>query len=119
VSAYRESVRLAVAHGVKSIAFPPISMRTYRYPIPRGAYLAVKTIRDFLASNQSLEVVRLVTVTPEEYEAFSKAITGELPVPEPIPPRPLRREPPVSESPPTTRYRYHAGWDEKDTPTRG
>jgi O-acetyl-ADP-ribose deacetylase (regulator of RNase III) len=119
VSAYRESLRLAAAHGVKTIAFPPISMRTYRYPIPRGAYLAVKTIRDFLASNQTLEEVRLVTVTPEEYEAFSKAITGELPAPEPTPPRPPRTEPPASESSKTMRYLYPEGWDAKDDRTRG
>src|ERR1700678_1644907 len=42
-SCYRESLTLAVAHGVRSIAFPAISCGVYGYPIPAAAQIAIET----------------------------------------------------------------------------
>ena len=47
-SAYRNSLRLAAEHGVKSIAFPAISTGVYGFPKKRAARIAVATVRDFL-----------------------------------------------------------------------
>src|SRR5689334_2633938 len=43
-SCYRESLRLARSHDVRSIAFPAISCGAYRFPLPRAAQIAVETI---------------------------------------------------------------------------
>src|SRR5689334_23746684 len=51
---YRASLRLAVEHGVRSIAFPAISCGIYGYPIPDAARIAVRTVAGFLASDQSI-----------------------------------------------------------------
>ena len=44
-SCYRESVRLAVANGVESLAFPGISTGVYGYPVERAADIAVAAVR--------------------------------------------------------------------------
>src|SRR4029450_13175825 len=47
---YRSALQLAVENGLKTIAFPAISCGAYGYPIPEAAQIAVKTTRDFLAT---------------------------------------------------------------------
>jgi O-acetyl-ADP-ribose deacetylase (regulator of RNase III) len=44
-SCYRESLALAAAYGVHSIAFPAISTGAYAYPADQAARIAVNTIR--------------------------------------------------------------------------
>lgn len=45
---YRESLKLAVAHGLSSIAFPAISCGAYGYPLHQAAEIAVNETRGFL-----------------------------------------------------------------------
>ena len=52
---YRNSLELAVKHGLQSIAFPSISTGIYAYPIEQATAIAVKTARDFI-KEQALEV---------------------------------------------------------------
>ncbi|MBN8886674.1 MAG: O-acetyl-ADP-ribose deacetylase [Rudaea sp.] len=40
-SCYRESLRLAAAHGIRSIAFPSISCGVFGYPLAQAARIAV------------------------------------------------------------------------------
>jgi len=58
-SCYRRSLELAVEHRVKTIAFPAISTGVYRFPAERACAIAVKTVRQFLSANPSIESVRL------------------------------------------------------------
>ncbi len=44
-SCYRESLKLAAAHGVASIAFPAISTGIYGFPPERAAPIAVEAVR--------------------------------------------------------------------------
>lgn len=44
-SCYRETLRLANEHSVKTIAFPAISCGVYGYPIDQATAIAVKTTR--------------------------------------------------------------------------
>lgn len=45
-SCYRESIKLALANGIKSIAFPAISTGVYGYPKPGAAKIAVKILKE-------------------------------------------------------------------------
>lgn len=44
-SCYRESMSLACAHGVRTIAFPSISTGVYGYPVEQAARIAVTAMR--------------------------------------------------------------------------
>jgi O-acetyl-ADP-ribose deacetylase (regulator of RNase III) len=46
--AYRNSLRLAVSKGLKTIAFPSISTGAYGYPVEKASKIALKTVKDFL-----------------------------------------------------------------------
>ena len=54
-SAYRHSIALAQAHGLRSIAFPAISTGIYGYPLDAATRVAVNTVRDAAATPGSLE----------------------------------------------------------------
>ena len=75
-SCYRESLTLAVAHGVKTIAFPAISCGVYGYPIPDAARIAVGTVVDFLNGNDSLTQIVFACFGQSVAGAFQKALSA-------------------------------------------
>lgn len=46
-SSYRNSLRLAVESGCKTVAFPSISTGVFGYPVDKAAHVALKAIVDF------------------------------------------------------------------------
>jgi len=59
-SCYRRSLEIAVAHGVKSIAFPAISTGAFGFPRERAARIALTEIRRGLALHTEITRVLLV-----------------------------------------------------------
>jgi O-acetyl-ADP-ribose deacetylase (regulator of RNase III) len=57
---YRNSLALAVEHGVRSIAFPAISCGVYGYPIEEACAISVREVREFLAKSDAIERVVFV-----------------------------------------------------------
>ena len=57
-SCYRRSLEIAAERGLKSIAFPSISTGVYGYPIELAAEIAVRTVRQFVKSDNSLAAFR-------------------------------------------------------------
>jgi O-acetyl-ADP-ribose deacetylase (regulator of RNase III) len=53
---YANSLKLALKHEVKSIAFPNISTGVYGYPKEEAAQIAVQTVKDFLSEHPGPEV---------------------------------------------------------------
>lgn len=45
-SCYRNSLQLAMEHGIRSVAFPSISTGVYSYPLKQAAEIAVQAVRD-------------------------------------------------------------------------
>ncbi len=68
--AYESSLQLAIAHHVKSIAFPNISAGIYRFPKELAAQIAVETVQEFLADNSGLERVVFVCFDAENFELY-------------------------------------------------
>lgn len=59
-SAYRNSLRVAVENGARSVAFPGISTGVYGFPQERAARIAVEEVRKFLEQDQTIERVVFV-----------------------------------------------------------
>jgi O-acetyl-ADP-ribose deacetylase (regulator of RNase III) len=58
---YRASLALAVAHDVRSIAFPAISTGVYGFPRPQACAIAVNQTHRFLLRDDTLERVILIS----------------------------------------------------------
>jgi O-acetyl-ADP-ribose deacetylase (regulator of RNase III) len=56
-SCYRHSLDLALAHGIRTIAFPAISCGVYRYPMERAAKIAVHECRRFTQEHDAIELI--------------------------------------------------------------
>lgn len=69
-SCYTSSLQLAVANGVKSIAFPAISGGVYGYPIEKAARVAISTTREFLKCNNSLEKIIFICFDDRVYRVY-------------------------------------------------
>ncbi len=67
---YRESLTLAAAHGIETIAFPAISCGVYGYPIPAAARIAIGTTEAFLSADAGLKQV--------VFACFGQAVTDAL-----------------------------------------
>ncbi len=71
---HRESLRIAVENGLKSVAFPAISTGAYGYPLDEAARVAVGAVSEFLAAKPPLDRVRFVLFGAEAYSAFEAAL---------------------------------------------
>jgi O-acetyl-ADP-ribose deacetylase len=71
-SCYRNCLRLAVEHELKTIAFPAVSTGVYGYPLSEAAKVSSQAIEEFLGSNTSLDQVRLVFFSPIDADVFLK-----------------------------------------------
>ncbi len=68
--AYKNSLKLAVAKGLKTIAFPSISTGAYRYPVEDASQIAVGTVKDFLEKEDKLERVVFVLFSENDYQVY-------------------------------------------------
>lgn len=57
---YRNSLALAVQHGIRTIAFPSISTGAFGFPARRAARIAVAEVRQFLGGDRTIEQVVFV-----------------------------------------------------------
>jgi O-acetyl-ADP-ribose deacetylase len=71
---YRNSLKLAVEYGVRSIAFPAISTGVYRFPLERASQIAVTEVSNFLKSNDSIDKVIFVCFDERTYTVYKKIL---------------------------------------------
>jgi len=69
-SAYRESLALAVASGLKTVSFPSISTGAYGYPVDSAAQTALQTVIRFLEEETSLQDVVFVLFDHRTCEVY-------------------------------------------------
>jgi len=71
-SAYRKSLQVASEQHLRSVSFPSISTGAFCYPIRLAAPVALKTIIEFLESEQhSFSEIRMVLYTREDEKAHA------------------------------------------------
>jgi len=69
--AYQNSLRLAVAKGLKTVAFPSISTGAYGYPIEDACRVALEAVKEFLEKEDSLDEVVFVLFSESALEAYA------------------------------------------------
>ena len=69
-SCYRWCLRLAVEHGLATIAFPALSCGAYGYPVEEACRVALDTTCDFLAADPSIRKVIFALYSQRNREAY-------------------------------------------------
>jgi O-acetyl-ADP-ribose deacetylase len=73
-SCYTESLRLAAAAGLRTIAFPGISTGVYGYPKAEACEVAVGAVRAWLATHDLPHVVTFCCYAPEDAELYRRRL---------------------------------------------
>lgn len=78
-SAYRSSLELATAHGIRSVSFPAISTGAYGYPMDEAARIALTTALGYLREHPEIALVRFVLFGEAAYRSFAGALKALAP----------------------------------------
>lgn len=73
-SAYRNSLKTAVEHNCKTVAFPSISTGVYRFPVDKAAAIAMSEIARFLEEHNSIEKVIMVCFDELTHTTYRTAL---------------------------------------------
>ena len=73
-NAYLNSLKLAAANGVETIAFPNISTGVYGFPKEKAAEIAIRTVTDFLKKNDQIKHIYFVCFDRENYELYDQIL---------------------------------------------
>jgi len=68
--AYQNSLRLAVAEELKTVAFPSISTGAYGYPVEEASRVALKAVKEFLEGEDSIDEVVFVLFSEHALEVY-------------------------------------------------
>jgi O-acetyl-ADP-ribose deacetylase (regulator of RNase III) len=74
-SCYRNSLSIAVQHGLRTIAFPAISTGAFGFPLERATRIAVREARTFLEQHSQIEHVTFVCFGQEARVAYRDALS--------------------------------------------
>jgi O-acetyl-ADP-ribose deacetylase (regulator of RNase III) len=69
--AYKNSLRLAVSNGLKTVAFPSISTGAYGYPVEGASRVALEAVKEFLEKEDSLDEVIFVLFSESALEVYA------------------------------------------------
>ena len=81
-SCYRESLRLASVHGLRTIAFPAISCGAYGYPLEDAVMIAVRECTEIAAGAAGIENITFACfdgAALHAYEAELRRLRGAAP----------------------------------------
>jgi O-acetyl-ADP-ribose deacetylase (regulator of RNase III) len=67
---YRNSLALAVAHGLETLALPSISTGAFGYPREEAAGVSSEAVAEFLRADETIREVRLVFFSRGDLETF-------------------------------------------------
>jgi O-acetyl-ADP-ribose deacetylase (regulator of RNase III) len=73
---YRNSLALAAARGLGSVALPSISTGAYGYPIAMAAPVALRAGRDALLEESGLRLLRFVLFSVTDLETYESALAA-------------------------------------------
>ena len=72
---YKNSLRVALENGIRSVAFPSISTGAYRFPLEKAAQIAVSTVRVFDEEHpDKLDLVEWILFDKRTFDAYEMAL---------------------------------------------
>lgn len=72
---YKNSLRVALENGIRSVAFPSISTGAYRFPLEKAAQIAVSTVRGFAEEHpDKLDLVEWILFDKRTFDAYEMAL---------------------------------------------
>ncbi len=74
---YKNALKLAEEHRLRSIAFPAISTGVFGYPLDDAAEVAVSTIQEMTGTLEHLETIRMVLFSERDLQAFHRQVAGK------------------------------------------
>ncbi|WP_422861183.1 O-acetyl-ADP-ribose deacetylase [Flagellimonas sp. W118] len=74
LSAYLNSLRLALNYDISTIAFPNISTGIFGFPKERAAKIAFKAIKEFCETPKKISEITFVCFDDENYTLYKKKI---------------------------------------------
>ena len=76
---YRNSLTIAAERKLTSIAFPAISTGVYSFPIRKATEVAVRTVREFIATPTSLTEIVFCCFSLIDLQVYRDVLGGENP----------------------------------------
>ena len=73
-NAYKNSLLLAKEYGLKTIAFPNISTGVYNFPKELAAQIAIRTVTDFLMTDNTVETIIFCVFDEENFEIYQNLL---------------------------------------------
>ena len=73
-NAYRNSIRLAGDHNLRTVAFPNISTGIYGFPRERAVDIAIAAVREALGRAPSIEQVTFVCFDDENFRLYRERL---------------------------------------------
>jgi len=75
-SCYARSLELAAEHKLATVAFPSISTGAYGFPLDLGVPIAVKTVRDRIRGDSTLEEVIFCCFSSRDLDCYLGQLAG-------------------------------------------
>jgi O-acetyl-ADP-ribose deacetylase (regulator of RNase III) len=73
---YRDALRLADEHRLRSIAFPAISTGAFGFPADRAARISIETVGQISPGLEHIKLVRFVLFSGRDLEHYERAIAS-------------------------------------------
>lgn len=74
-SCYRQSLLLAMEHGIRKVAFPSISTGVYHFPVNLAAEIAISTVKDVMNEHpDAFDLIIWVLFDSDTKEAYDIAL---------------------------------------------
>ncbi len=75
---YRNSLLIAMEHGIRTIAFPSIATGIYRFPVDKAAQIAMSTVSEFLQEYEDAFELVVWVLFDENTKAVYEAAVRQL-----------------------------------------
>lgn len=77
-NAYRNSLKLVLGKGIKTIAFPSISTGVYGFPKELAAKIAFDTVKEVLKDTQLIQEVKFVCFDDDTYTLYEDLLNNDI-----------------------------------------